>query len=117
MSQFTVLKENYEFRRAYAKGRSFVSPVLVTYCFKRKSGGIRVGITSGKKIGNAVERNRSRRVIRAALRQLMPQVSGNWDIVFVARTKTCCVKSQIVEQSMKNHLERGGIIKNEKTDA
>lgn len=104
------LKENYEFKRAYSRGKSFVSPCLVSYCLKRKYGGIRVGIKSGKKIGCAVERNRSRRVIRAAFRELEPELHGNWDIVFVARVKTANVKMQTVLESMREHLGEAGIL-------
>lgn len=104
------LKENYEFRRAYSKGKSFVSPSLVTYCVKKKYGSVRVGITTGKKIGCAVERNRARRVIRAAFREIENDIHGNWDIVFVARTKTPHDKMQIVLEQMKDHLKKAGLI-------
>ena len=57
MDVIVSLKENRDFRRLYTRGKSFVSPSLVTYVMKnRRSGGIRVGITTSKKIGNAVTR-------------------------------------------------------------
>ena len=60
---------NSDFSRAYRRGKSYVSPFLVTYVVRRKSGGVRLGITTSKKIGGAVERVRARRVIREALTQ------------------------------------------------
>ena len=113
--KYTHLKNDYEFRRAYNKGRSFVSPLLVTYCFKRKRGGISVGITTGKKIGSAVARNRCRRVIREAYRSLSEETSGNWDIVFVARVRTALVKTQDVEKDMRRHLIKCGVMKSDET--
>ncbi len=105
------LLSDYEFRRAYNKGKSFVSPVLVSYFFKKRYGGIRMGITTGKKVGNAVHRNRSRRIIREAFSQLYPDVKGNYDIVFVARVKTSAVKMQVVRRDMLSHLKKAGLIK------
>ncbi|MBQ4312923.1 MAG: ribonuclease P protein component [Clostridia bacterium] len=104
------IKNDYEFRRVYRRGKSFVSPTLVTYCEKRRGSRIRVGITTGKKIGNAVHRNRARRVIREAYRQLAPMASGGWDIVFVARGKTPFVKMQAVKDEMLVHLTNAGVI-------
>ncbi len=111
MDALVTMKENYEFRRVYEKGHSAVDALLVTYAFKRKRGsGIRFGFTSGKKIGHAVERNRARRVMRAAARDLFPLMEGDWDIVFVGRAATTKVKSTDVEKSMKRQLKKIGIL-------
>ncbi len=104
------IKNDYEFRRAYNRGKSFVSPVLVAYCLKRRGTRIRTGITTGKKVGNAVCRSRARRVIREAYRHLQPRMSGGWDIVFVARAKTAQVKEQVIEESMLSLLRKAGVI-------
>ena len=84
--------------------------MLVVYCLKRRQPCIRVGITTGKKVGNAVRRSRARRVIREAYRHLIPQDAAGWDIIFVARTRTALVKEQAVEESMKLLLENAGVI-------
>lgn len=110
MAKYTVIKENYEFRRAYRRGKSYVSPYLVTYCFKKKYGGVKVGITSGKKIGKAVARNRCRRVIREAFRSIYPEIKGHWDFVFVARTATVYKKSNEIALVMRKQLQEAGIL-------
>lgn len=114
MSEKITLKDNKDFQRLYRKGKSFVSPVLVTYVLKNKSDNLRYGITTGKKIGNAVRRSRSRRVIRAALGELFPNVKGGFDIVFVARGKTSYVKSYVVKEVMISHFKKAGIFKENK---
>ena len=115
MSKPITLNQNSDFRRAYGRGKSFAAPALVTYVVKNRVGYCRYGITTGKKIGNAVERNRSRRVIRAAFMQLASSVSGGYDIVFVARSKTKYVKSTAVLKVMTEHLCSAGVInRNEK---
>ena len=113
MSEFITLKENREFRRAYTRGKSYISPDLVTYIIKNNNNNLRIGITTGKKIGKAVERNRSRRIIRAAYVKLNRNIRLGYDIVFVARTKTPFRKSTDILKSMTKHLKDAGILNEE----
>lgn len=106
----TTLKENKDFRRLYYRGKSSASPCLVSYVMKNRAGETRVGITSGKKIGNAVSRNRARRVIRSAFALYRDRLNGAYDIVFVARSKTCRVKMQEVAAEMEQQLRELGVL-------
>ncbi|MBE6759957.1 MAG: ribonuclease P protein component [Ruminococcaceae bacterium] len=106
----SALKNDYEFRRAYGRGRNAVSAGLVVYCLKKKNSGVRVGITTGKKVGNAVLRNRARRIIREAVRLCEHDIRGNWDIVLVARTRTPFLKTQDVHRELRRSLTGMGII-------
>ena len=101
-----TLKLNKEYKRAYYRGSYKAGPLLVTYLIKNNRHMIRYGITTGKKIGNAVNRNRSRRIIRAAFRQLLDDISFSdfpegFDFVFVAREKTPEAKSTDIYKAMK----------------
>lgn len=97
----------------YYRGKNEASSALVTYAMKRRGGGNRYGITTSKKIGGAVERNRARRVIRAAFRNIEPQIEGSWDFVFVARTRTTECKECVVEKAMLAHLQKIGAVNEE----
>lgn len=99
-----TLNQNSDFRRLYYKGRSLSSPELVTYVLKNRMGKTRFGITVSKKIGNAVIRNRARRVIAAAFRTQAEKLESGYDICFVARTKTPLCKSQRIEAIMEKQL-------------
>lgn len=105
-----TLKENKDFRRLYYRGNSLATACLVTYVMKNRFGETRVGITSGKKIGNAVKRNRSRRLIRAAFSLYEDKLNGSYDIVFVARTRTSQVKMQEVAAQMQKQLKALGVL-------
>lgn len=78
---------------------------------KNRAGICRIGITTSKKIGNAVERNRSRRVIRAAYASIEDRISGNFDFVFVARGKTKYIKSGRLAEIMLDQLTKAGAVK------
>ena len=71
---------------------------------------MRYGITTSKKIGCAVERNRAKRVIRSAFSQLEDRLNSNYDIVFIARTKTSKVKMQQVLEQMEKQFKALGVI-------
>ncbi len=111
MNTVCTLKENRDFKRLYFKGKSFVSPVVVVYVLKNRTNNIRYGITTSKKIGKACKRNRARRVIKAALSTLLPNISNGYDLVFVARAKTPFVKSDYVLRCMSKQLEQAGVLK------
>ncbi|MDD6728253.1 MAG: ribonuclease P protein component [Eubacteriales bacterium] len=106
-----ALKENKDFRRLYHRGKSCASSCVVTYAMKSRQSTSRIGITASKKIGGAVERNRAKRVIRAAFTELEPRICGVYDFVFVARTRTTCVKMQAVKAQMESHFKELGVIK------
>lgn len=111
MEKYVTLKENRDFQRLYHKGKSFVSPVLVTYVLKNRNNNLRFGITTGKKIGKAVVRSRARRVIRAAYFELYKDIKPGFDFVFVARGKTPFVKSTQIKKAMQEHFKKAGVLK------
>ncbi len=110
MQKPVTLKQNTEFHRAYGRGKVKASPSIVTYVVKNRGQGIRMGITAAKKLGSAVERNRCRRIIRAAFSSIYPQCSGNYDIVFVARFRTKKLRSSDLEPVMRSHLTELGVV-------
>lgn len=110
MNKMVTLKENRDFRRLYCRGKSYVSPVVVTYVYRNRNKNVRYGITTSKKIGKAVQRNRSRRIIRAAFTQLLPSVKTGYDFVFVARTKTPYVKSTDILRCLSKQLKEAGVL-------
>jgi ribonuclease P protein component len=72
----------------------------------------RLGIVASKKVGNAVKRNRAKRVIREAFRhaetELRSKTDKRYDFVFVARGKTPHLKSTQIYVLMKNFMDKLG---------
>ena len=87
MKTTAALKQNHEFRRLYAKGKSAVSPYLALYCRKNRYGYNRLGLTVGTKVGGAVVRNRVRRRLKEAYRIHEDRYGQGYDIVVVARVR------------------------------
>ncbi len=83
----TSLKLNHIFRRLYATP-GHANAYLVLYARKNRLSGNRVGITTGKKLGHAVVRNRVRRRLREIYRLNEQRFRPGWDIVVVARGRS-----------------------------
>lgn len=105
MQAVETLNRNRQFRLIYKKGKSRVHPLLVTYAMKNRTGAARMAVVSSKKIGNAVGRNRARRVVRAAYRDCGYPILAGWDVIFVCRTKTAFVKSTAIVPVVRRHLQ------------
>lgn len=88
-----IIKNNRDFLSLYKKGRYIVSKYTVIYVKPNGRPYNRFGITAGKKIGNAVCRNRAKRLIRLAYRQNEVSLPIGIDIVIVARSGILGIKS------------------------
>ena len=78
-------KKNNEFQRVYKKGRYKVGRYLVMYAMPNRKDFNRIGITTGKKFGNSVQRNRMKRIIRESYRLSQDCMAEGYDIIFMAR--------------------------------
>ena len=81
------LSRSAEFDRVYREGRSHASRYLVLYAFPREDSGDdpRLGVSVGRKVGGAVERNRVKRTLREAFWQEAERLPPGSDYVVVAR--------------------------------
>ncbi|MEG0751725.1 MAG: ribonuclease P protein component [Oscillospiraceae bacterium] len=108
--KITAINRGWQFSRAYKSKKCFASPFVVTYVVPRKSGSIKIGITASKKIGCAVERNRARRIVKAAAMELLKDADGSFDIVFVCRRAAVEQKSTRLIPVIEGQLRRAGVV-------
>ena len=106
--RYVCIKKDREFKFLFRKGNSVVTDAFVCYARESKRRVNRIGIVTGKKVGNAVKRSRARRVIREAFRLIDPllreKTQKRYDFIFVARAKTPAMKSTQVYRQMENKL-------------
>jgi ribonuclease P protein component len=70
----------------------------------------RFGLSTGRKLGGAVVRNRVRRRLREALRVMAPSFQPGWDVLIIARAPVTGADYQAVASALQNLLRRGGVI-------
>jgi ribonuclease P protein component len=98
MKKYTICNNN-EFSSMYKSGTKIVGKNIVFYYKKNGQTSSRLGIIASKKIGNAVKRNRAKRVIRAAYRE--SQLPIGYDFVIVARNGATECKSYQIKSFIK----------------
>ena len=111
MKRTMTVKENYEFRRIYAKGRSGVSPYLVVYVRPNRRGRNRLGVTVSTKLGHAVVRNRVRRRLREIYRLNAPALKTGYDIIIVARARCVGAEYAKMDRAFLSACEKLGLMK------
>lgn len=112
-----MLKKQYRLKRKgdiqllFNKGKSLANPYLVLYMRKRENEGEpRIAFAVSKKLGNAVERNRIKRLIREGVKPYVAQIDKRYDIIFVARIKIKGISLVDVERNITNLLNRAHLL-------
>ena len=108
-SELTLRKQS-DFARVYKQGKSKGSRFAVILYRRNGLKYTRTAFVASKKVGNSVQRNRSRRLMRAAYRAVEPNVKKGYDIIFVARAAINGCKEPEVERQLKKTLEGAGIL-------
>ena len=83
--QHRRVRKRSDFKRAYAEGRKIVVRPFVLFAIANHGTDSRLGVTATRKLGNAVVRNRAKRMIREAFRRSYAAWPGGQDYVVVAR--------------------------------
>ncbi|WP_106495688.1 ribonuclease P protein component [Lentibacillus sp. Marseille-P4043] len=106
------IKDNKEFQHVFKKGKSFANRQLVIYYLQKPDQGhFRIGLSVGKKIGNAVTRNRIKRYLRQAFHELDKKVYTNYDIVIIARQPTKEMDFHHIKKSLVHLLSKERLLK------
>lgn len=103
------LRRPQDFRSVWERGQSWVHPLFVLWRAPNALPSSRIGITASRKIGNAVQRNRARRLLREAARQLYPHLLPGWDIVLVARSALVAARTPQVVAALASAWQRLGL--------
>ena len=105
------LRHRRQFRRLWQEGRSWTHPLFVLRIAPHNEGETHIGFIASRKIGNAVVRNRVRRLLREAARRLYPQLPAGLDIVLIARRPLRDARGEQVEAALRHLLRRAGVLK------
>ena len=98
--------------RVRRTGKSFAHPLVVLVALPNNQEQIRFAVSAGRRVGNAVQRNRAKRLLREAARDFLPQVSTGWDVVLVARPPLPEAEFQDVKAAVGLLFNRANLLEN-----
>jgi len=127
------LTRSEDFKRVRRSGKSYAHPliVLIVQTHDKRSttseavlrtvphalGGspvgqprLKVGVTAGRTVGTAVYRNRAKRLLREALRPLIPNIAAGLDLILIARPGLVSATLEETRQALLNLLQRAQIL-------
>ena len=109
MRKKEILRKKSDFDAIYRAGRSVPDKYVVLFLRKNDLPYSRTAFLASKKVGNSVQRNRAKRLMRESYRLNRDRFSAGYDLIFIARNTINGRKLRDVEKSMMNAAARGKV--------
>lgn len=111
------IKKNEDFQTVFKKGKSVANRQFVIYSYKKEQQQeFRIGLSVGKKLGNAVTRNRIKRAIRQAFLEMRDELKNDYDYVIIARHQATTMDFHETKKSLQHVLRIAKAFKPYKQD-
>jgi len=108
------LKKTNDFKIVYQSGKYYTNTFFVMYVKKNGLTNSRLGISASKKVGNAVVRNKIKRIIKEICRIKRHDIKSGFDIIIVTRSVVGSLSRkdmfQLIENSIGSLFQRQGLL-------
>lgn len=91
-------------------GKSYAHPLVVLIVDPNPEGGLRIGVTAGRSVGNAVLRNRAKRRLRAAINGLLLELAPGKNLILIARPAITIASFSEIQNGLAKLAVRAGLL-------
>ena len=105
------LSSSSDFKWVRRYGKSYAHPLVVLILLQNELDRSRFGVAAGRSVGNAVQRNRAKRLLRESLRPLIPAILPGWDLILIARHSLAQASLQQTMDAVNSLLLRASLLK------
>lgn len=103
------LTRSDDFKRVRRNGKSYAHPLVVLVAQASEHPRIHIGVTAGRPVGNAIYRNRAKRLLREAMRPMLPDLASGWDLILIARPGMVSASLEDTRLALATLLRRAGL--------
>lgn len=93
------------------QGKTTAHPFLLLVVLPNEQKGLRLAVAAGRDVGGAVQRNRAKRVLRAAIQPLTDKIKPDVDILLLARPAIQPANSPQVQEALQDLLKRNNLLR------
>jgi ribonuclease P protein component len=104
------LTRSIDLKRVRRSGKSYAHPLIVLYALRSEKQVTRVAVAAGLTVGNAVRRNRAKRLLRAAMGALLPLTAPGFDLMLIARPPLAGANLEQTRLSLSGLLQRARLL-------
>jgi len=104
------LTRSEDFKRVRRSGKSYAHPLVVLIVQTHDQPRVKVGVAAGRTVGTAVYRNRAKRLLREAMRTLLPNITPGLDLILIARPGLVTATLEETRQALLSLLQRAQIL-------
>jgi len=104
------LTRSEDFKRVRRSGKSYAHPLVVLIVQSNNQPRLKIGVAAGRTVGTAVYRNRAKRLLREAMRTLIPNIASGLDLILIARPGLVSATLEDTHRALLNLLQRAQIL-------
>jgi ribonuclease P protein component len=104
------LTRSEDFKRVRRSGKSYAHPLVVLIVQSHDQPRVKIGVAAGRTVGTAVYRNRAKRLLREAMRTIIPNIASGLDLILIARPGLVSATLEDTHRALLNLLQRAQIL-------
>jgi ribonuclease P protein component len=106
------LTNSSDLMRVRRFGKSYAHPLVLLVVLQVPNERTQIGVVAGRSVGNAVKRNRAKRMLREAVRSLLHLIKPGWMIILISRRPILKAEFSDIQDTLNKLFTKANLISN-----